>query len=253
VGAAMFCVCLHTGLTLYRSVSSSQPKMQTNIRSVLKAMNGNAFTTMLEVHVASPPLAEMRTLLKVPQPQLDGTMPEFSESHPFADVPELVVAVAPAAVAGAAANEPPFSESEPGPGPGESCDLEKELAQMLEQPSLNGAGNLPDETIAAEPATRTGLNDAPVDMFSETRESESATTEPVAETVPIAAGIVADREEVPAANHAPNIILVPPPAADHATDPEQASRLKRMLGVTEGAPPAKAARGGRGRGRGKKL
>ena len=247
----MFCVCLHTGLTLYRSSTSSQPKMQANIRSVLTAMNANAFTTMLEVHVASPPLAEMRTLLKVPQPQrqLDGTMPEFSESHPFADVLELVVAVAPAAVAGAA--ELPDSESEPGAGgfpPGGSCDLEEELALILEQPSLNGASNFQDETILAELATPTGLNAAPVDMFS-----ESEVTAPVAETIPTAAGSVADREEVPAANHAPRTTLVPPPAADHATDPEQASRLKRMLGVQEGAPPAKARRGGRGRGRGKKL
>ena len=212
-------------------------------------MNANAFTTMLEVRVASPLLAELRQMLNVPQAQLDGTMPKFSDSHPFARLPEP--AVADLATAAEAAVE--LSEAEPSGG----CDLETELetlmadgeperpeplletpgVESLAPPSLNGASNCQDQTSLAELATGTGPNDA------------TEVTESVAETTPTAAGSVADTEEVPAANPGPGTPgITPPPPCLPATAPS----IRRQLGIEEamgGAPPAKAPRrGGRGGG-----
>ena len=215
-------------------------------------MNANAFTTMLEVRVASPLLAELRNLLNVPQAQLDGTMPKFSDSHPFARLPEP--AVADLATAAEAAVE--LSEAEPSG----DCDIETELetimandeperpeplletpgVESLAPPSLNGASNCQDKTTLAELATGTGPNDA------------TEGTESVAETTPTAAGSVADTdsvtEEVPAANPGPGTPgTTPPPPCLPATGPS----LKRLLGIEEtvgGAPPAKAPRRGRGGG-----
>ena len=236
------------------------------MRSVLTSMNANAFTIMLEVRVASPLLAELRALLKVPQAQLDGTMPQFSDSHPFACLPGPAVADL-ATVAQAAVE---VSEAEPSG----DCDLEMELEAMLETaeaepeqaerpeaeperpeplletpgvessapPSLNDASKFQDETILAELATGTGPNDA------------TEVTESVAETTPTAAGSVADTEEVPAANPGPGTPETTPPAPGlPAAGPSRGSSVKRQLGIEEamgGAPPAKTQRRGRGRGGG---
>ena len=222
---------------------------------MLTAMNADVFTIMLEVRVASPLLAELRALLKVPLSVGAGPM-RFSDSHPFAAV-EL-------------------SDSEAAEPSGD-CDLETELGSMLEAaeaeperpeaeperpeplletpgvegsapPSLNGASKFQDETILAELATGTGPNDA------------TEVTESVAETMPTAAGSVADTEEVPAANPGPGTPETTPPAPGlPATGPRRGSSFKRQLGIKEaigGAPPAKAqrrgggGRGGRGRGGG---
>ena len=85
MGAAKFFVCFYSLLAYYRSPHVSTAECQKGMRDALIALNASAFAIMCEIHVASPPLAEMRALLNVPQLQLGADMAKFSKSHPFAE------------------------------------------------------------------------------------------------------------------------------------------------------------------------